>query len=218
MALGWRGQYFRYKDFYLNMLALYKQRRDVRAFLELILSLSTVIIFIVFALKPTALTVISLYKDVTDKKTVLTDLNQKIKDLQTANNVFSQDQNLIPDIDAAVFGNPQPDTVSKQILGLGVKDSVSVLGISIGQVTLIGKSKASVTSTDVKPLPGGALSMPISISVKGSYANLLAFIKDYEGLRIPSKVDSLVVNASQTQEGNVIVGIITARVPYLGTQ
>ena len=58
--------------------------------------------------------------------------------------------------------------------------------------------------------------MPVSISVKGNYSNLLAFIKDLENLRIPIKIDSLTINSSQTQEGSIIVGVITARVPFLG--
>lgn len=198
------------------MVILYKQRRDLRAFLEVILSLSTIIIFIVFALKPTALTIISLYNQIKDKKSTLSSLNQKISNLQTANKVFNQNQSLIPDVDAAVFGNPEPDTISKQILGLASKDSVSLLGISIGQVVLIGKTTPSKGSTDVKPLPENSLAMPVSISVKGSYTNLLIFIKDFENLRIPIKIDSLTVNSSQTQEGSVIVSTVTARVPYLG--
>lgn len=218
MATGWRGQYYRYKDFFLNILSLYKKRKDLRAFLELILSLSTMIIFIVFALKPTILTIVSLYKEINEKRSTLSSLNQKITDLQTASNVFAQNQNFIPNVDAAVFGNPEPDTVSKQFLGLASKNGVSLLGISIGQTIIIGKSTAVGATSDIKPLPENAQSMPISISVRGNYSNLLGFVKDFENLRIPVKVDSLSVSSSQTQEGSVIVGVITARVPYLGEQ
>jgi Tfp pilus assembly protein PilO len=215
MATGWRTQYFRYKDLFLNIVTLYKQRRDLRAFLELILSLSTVIIFVVFALKPTAVTIISLYNQIKDKQDTLNTLNQKVSNLQKANNVFNQNQNVIPDIDAAIFSAPEPDTISKQILGLAGKDSVSLLGVSVGQVMLIGKNTAPKDAS-VKPLPGGAQSMSVSISAKGNYTNLLAFIKDLENLRIPVKIDSLTINSSQTEGGSVIVGTITARVPYLG--
>jgi hypothetical protein len=217
MATGWRTQYFRYKDLFLNVVALYKQRRDLRAFLELVLSLSTIIIFVVFALKPTAVTIISLYSQIRNKQDALNSLNQKVSNLQTANNVFNQNKGFIPDIDAAVFTNPEPDTTSKQILGLASKNSVSLLGVSVGQIMLIGKSAASKDSS-TKPLPGNALSMPVSISVKGSYLGLLAFIKDLETLRIPVKIDSLTINSSQTEGGSVIVGTITARIPYLGEQ
>lgn len=218
MATGWRGQYFRYKDFFLNIVSLYKQRRDLRAFLEVILSLSTVIIFTVFALKPTALTIISLYNQIKDRRDTLSALNQKINDLQSANRVFSQNQTHIPDIDAAIFGSPEPDTISKQILGIASKDSVSLLGVSIGQLVLVGNIKLPKVSTDVKPLPENSLAMPVSISVKGSYANLIAFIKDFENLRVPVKIDSISISSSQNQVENVIVGVITARVPYIGQQ
>lgn len=218
MATGWKGQYFRYKDFFLNILSLYNQRKDLRAFLELILSLSTITIFVLFALKPTALTIISLNNQINSKKETLAALNQKISDLQTANNVFNQNQNLIPDIDAAIFTSPEPDTISKQILGLATKDSVSLLGVSIGQIVIIGKAGVINNTSDVKPLPEKAQSMPISISVRGNYSSIISFIKDFESLRIPIKVDSLTINSSQTQEGNVIVAVVTGRVPFLGQQ
>lgn len=217
MATGWRTQYYRYKDLFLNIVVLYKQRRDLRAFLELVLSLSTVIIFVIFALKPTAVTIISLYTQIKDKQETLNSLNQKVVNLQTANNIFNKNKNVIPDVDTSISTNPEPDTISKQILGLAGKDSVSLLGLSIGQVTLIGKNTTPKDSS-IKPLPGGAQSMPISISVKGNYPGLITFIKDIEDLRIPVKIDSLTINSSQTEGGSVIVGTITARVPYLGNQ
>jgi len=77
------------------------------------------------------------------------------------------------------------------------------------------KSTIPKGSTELTPLPGNALSMPISISLKGSYSSILAFIKDLEVLRIPPKFDSLAINSSQTQEGSTIVSVITARIPFL---
>lgn len=216
MQTGWREQYYRYKGFFLDMVALYNRRRDIRAFLEVILSLATIIIFIAFALRPTALTIISLYNQIQEKQKTLNSLTQKIRDLQTANAVFNQNQNFISDIDNAIFTNPEPDTVSEQILGLASKDGVSVLGISVGQVAFVGKSIVQRTTSDVQPLPNNTLSMPLSISTRGAYSNTLTFIKDVENLRIPIKIDSLSINSSQTQSGNAIVGVITARVPFIG--
>ncbi len=216
MATGWRGQYYRYRDFFLNIVSLYKKRKDLKAFLELALSLTTIIIFTIFALKPTVLTIISLYNQINSKRDTLNLLNQKISALQKANSVISQNQNSIPGIEASIFSNAEPDTVSKQILGLAQKDGINLLGISIGQLMIIGKSTAPKSNSDLKPLPENAQAMPVSISIKGSYSNILAFIKDIENLRIPVKIDSITINSSQTQEGSTIVGIITARVPFLG--
>ena len=45
MKQGWRGQYYRYRGYFLDILNLYKKRSDLRAFVEVILSLSTITIF-----------------------------------------------------------------------------------------------------------------------------------------------------------------------------
>lgn len=218
MATGWKGQYYRYREFFLNIVSLYKQRRDIRAFLELILSLSTIIIFVIFALKPTILTILSLYSQINNKKSTLESLNQKVSALQRANNIYSQNKNSISTVNSAIFTKPEPDTISKQIQGLASKNSVNILGVSVGQLMIIGKTTAAKTLVDVKPLPESAQAMSISISVKATYTNLINFIKDLESLRVPIKVDSLTINSSQTQEGSIIVSVITARVPFIGQQ
>ena len=216
MATSWRGQYYKYREFSLNLIAIYKQRSDVKAFLEIILSLTTLIIFIVFALKPTALTMVTLNKDIGEKQSTLDNLNKKISDLQAANNVFIQDQNVVPDIDAAIFSVPKPDTLSKQVLGLAAKENVSVLGMSVGQLTITGSDNTQPSATtDLKPLPPGAGAMNVSVNVKGTYPELLAFLKDLENSRIPIKFDVLTITSSQLQNDNSIVELITARVPYL---
>lgn len=218
MINGWRGLYHRYKDFFLNIVVVYKQRRDLRAFLELILSLSTVIILVVFALKPTVLTIVELYGQINNKRETISTLNKKISDLQKASDTFGQNQQYIPNVNAVVFGSPEPNTVSKQIQGIASKNSVILLGISIGQITITGKGNLPKASVDLQPLPTATMAMPVSINLKGNYSNIIAFIKDFENLRIPSKVDSLTINSSQNQDGTSIVGVITARIPYIGQQ
>ncbi len=216
MALGWKGQYYRYREFFLNISSFYKQRADLRAFLEIILSLTTIIVFLLFALKPTALTIISLLQDIKNKQTTLADLNKKVADLNTAQNVFTQNQDAIGDVDTAIGTSPQPDLVMQQIEGLAVKNSVTVLGASVGQIILVGAIPVKKVSTDFKPLPNGANEMPISLSLRGDYPNLMAFLTDFENLRIVTKIDSLTINSSTTDAGQVISAVISGRIPFLG--
>ncbi len=216
MATGWRGQYIRYRGFFLNIVDLYKKRADLRAFLEVILSISTVTIFLLFALKPTMLTIVSLVKEIKEKQTTLAKLNQKISDLETAINIYSQNQNFIPNIDLSVPTKAAPDVVAKQVQALAAKDSVSILGISVSQVALVGSLPTKKGSSEIKPLPTGAKEMPFSISVKGDYAALTTFIKDLENLRVVTKIDTLLINSSNTETGRVIVAVISGRAPFLG--
>jgi hypothetical protein len=215
MALGWRGSYARYREFFLNISELYKKRADLRAFLEIILSISTITIFLLFALKPTVITIIGLLQQIKEEQATLSALTQKVSDLQVAGGLLTQNQKFIPDIDTAVPTSPIPDVLSGQILGLAAKNSVDILGISVDQVTLVGPV-AGKGATGLKALPGNAKEMSFSVSVKGAYPNLVLFIKDFENLRITKIIDTLATTSSVTDKGLVIVSVISGRVPYLG--
>jgi hypothetical protein len=215
MALGWRESYTRYREFFLDISALYKKRADLRAFLEIILSLSTITIFLLFALKPTVITIIDLLQQIKGERVTLAALTQKVSNLQIAGGIL-KNQSFIPNIDIAVPTSPNPDILSGQILGLAAKNSVSILGISVDQTTLVG-STTTKNSRGLKPLPGEAKEMSFSISIKGTYPNLILFIKDFENLRITKIIDTLAISSSVTDKGLVIVAVISGRVPFLGS-
>lgn len=216
MKQGWRGQYYRYRGYFLDILNLYKKRSDLRAFVEVILSLSTITIFLVFALKPTVLTIISLVKEIKGKQTTISGLNQKISNLSKAQVLFTQNQDSISNIDIAVETKPEPDTVSKQIIGLSAKNSVNILGLSVGQITLIGKPSLANVVSESKPLPGDTREMSVSINIQGDYSNMLSFISDFESLRIASKIDLVGINSSEINGAKAINMLVSARIPFLG--
>ncbi len=216
MALGWRGQYTRYREVFLNITELYKKRADLRAFLEVILSISAITIFLLFALKPTALTIISLVKEIKEKQTTVAGLDEKIKNLKTASGVFAQNESSVAIVNESVGTYALPNVIAKQTSGLAARDSVDILGLSIGQVILVGDSKDKKTPKEIRALPENANDMPISISVKGDYASLMKFVKDFENLKIPVRIDNFAINSSTTDKGQVIVAVISGRVPFLG--
>ena len=215
MALGWKGSYTRYREFFLNISALYKKSAELRAFLEIILSLSTIIIFLLFALKPTVVTIVDLLQQIKEKQTTLAGLTQKVSDLQKANGLLQQNQAFIPNINLAVFTLPKPNIYAQQVLGLAAKNSVDILGFSINQLTLVGTATFK-GSSEVTPLPGDAKEMSFSLSIRGAYSNLAAFVKDFENLRVSTKIDSLGINSSVSDKGLVIAAVVSGRVPYLG--
>ena len=216
MALGWRGQYYRYQGFFLNIVDLYKKRQDLRMFTEVILSLTTIIIFLVFALKPTVLTIINLVQEIQSKKDTIAQLDQKIAALQSAQSVYSQQSSFISTAASSVPSDPQPEIFVRQVEGISSKDSVNILGISVGQVTLTGTETQKAKLSDLKPVSSKAKEMAISISVSGNFSNLTSFINDLDNLRRPIKIDVLGINSSLTDKGRVIVAVISGRVPFSG--
>jgi len=217
MASGWKSSYFRYRELFLNVSSLYKKRADLRAFLEIVLSIVAVIVFIMFAIKPTALTIISLMQQIKEERITLSALTKKVNDLQKANVLLSQSQNYLKDIEIAVSSAPSPDLFAKQIQGISAKNGVELSGVAINDVILVGSPKTSRASADIKPLPESATEMEYSISIKGNFANINSFLKDLEKLRAVSVIDGITINSSVTDSGRVIVAVISGRVPYLGS-
>jgi len=217
MALGWRKEYLRYREFFLNIVALYKRNQDLRMFLEVLLSLGTVSFFTFFALKPTLVTVAGLYKEIKAKQETVAKMDTKIKNVAAAQTTFNAESARILLAQISVPDLASPETFVRQIEGLAASSSINLSGISIGQLTLAGEAKKVPTSeTDIVPLPEGAPPLVFSISVNGTYAGLATFLSELENLRRPVKIDNVGFTASQTEEGKKLVLLISGRVPYLG--
>lgn len=214
MALGWRKGYFRYKEFFLNVLALYKKKEDLRMFLEILLSLATVSFFGLFALKPTLVTIAQLIREIRSKEEIVAKLETKIQNLQTARSVFENEITRIPFVEEAVPSSALPETFVRQIEGIAQASSVNLLGISIGQLTLVGEAKV-VKEEGVTPLPEGALAMPFSVSVSGEFVNLATFLSNLEKIRRPTFIDTTGITVSETNAGRTIIILVSGRVPFL---
>lgn len=217
MALGWRGQYTRYRELFLNILSLYKKRRDLRMFLEIILSLVTIIIFLSFALKPTALTIIALVKEIDEKEKTIVALDQKIANLDIAREVYASIEGLVPIIDSAVPSEPKPERFVEQVQLIAAKNSTQILGVSVGEITLLGtKEKETKKKTsELTPLPAPSKEMSVSISISGTYQGIIATIRDLENLRRPIKIDSFGINSTTSESGKIIVAVVSGRIPYI---
>lgn len=200
----------------MNIVRVYNEKASLRAFLEIILTLSTTTIFALFALKPTILTIISLTNEIKEKRETVSQLDHKIRDLALASNVKAQNLSSLPDIDIAVNTVPKPDVLAKQVLGVAAKDSVELTGMSVGETIIIGGGNNPLISMDAKPLPGDPIGMPFYINIKGDYVSLVSFVRDLEEIRIIAKVDTLTISTSKTDNGTAIGVAITGRTPYIG--
>lgn len=218
MALGWRKEYLRYKGFFLNIVSLYKQKEDLRAFLEILLSLATVSFFGILALKPTFLTIAELFQEIKTKEELIVQMDTKIANLENAQIVLTQEASRLPTVKSAIPSSPKPELFVYQIEKLAATDSVTILGATVGELTLKGKVETPKASKEIVALPEEALGMGFSLSVAGDYQNLFLFLKDLERLRFPIRVDSLAFNLSKFEEKSALSMIISGRTPYLGNK
>jgi len=76
------------------------------------------------------------------------------------------------------------------------------------------KSK-SKKSKDVEALPADADELPFTVSLIGSYQNLVLLLSDIDNALRPAKIDSLAINSSKTDEGKTLVLMISGRLPFV---
>ncbi len=215
MALGWRKNYLRYRSYFLNIANIYKQRPDLKVFLELILTLATISFFVLFALKPTLLTVIELLKEIEAKEETVEKMNTKIQNLQQAQTLYIQEGTRIKLLETALPDNPAPDLFVRQMEGLATNYSVNLLGITIGEVTLLGEEKEKRSKVELQPLPEGSKGITFSVSTAGSYQGLVNFLSALENMRRPVKIDTLNILSPQLEEAQNLILVIAGRTPYL---
>lgn len=215
MPLGWRKQYLRYKEYFMDIVSLYNRRQDLRIFLELLLTLGAIIFFAVVALRPTALTISQLLTDIKTKEELVSKLDQKIVNIQKARQVYDQESQRVLMAKDAVPNGPTPESLSRQIEGLAQRNGDTILGFSVQEVILVGKEGALSTEESKKALPGGSLGLSFSVSVTGSYQGLTTFLDNLENIRRPIKIDTLSLTANNSESGQKIILLVTGRVPYI---
>ena len=203
---SWKKDYFRYKDFFLNVLSVYNAKPNFKVYLGLLLSLSTIVVFLIFAVKPTVLTIIELNKEIKGKEETLSNLNAKIANLEIANNLLQSEANNIQHVYQAVPKVAEPEVLIKQVEILSNEALLKILGFSFSDVLVRGEESEEEKDKN---------ELAFTYSATGSYQSLFSFLTQLESLRKPVKFDSFVINASSTEEGKVLVVTINARVPFL---
>lgn len=215
MAVGWKKDYLRYKDFFLNILRLYKNKPNFKIYLELILSIFAIVIFSIFAIKPTVITIVELNKEIKGKQETSRKLKLKIQNLQIANTNLQNESSRLYLISQAIPSLANPEIFIKQIENLSVQNGVNLLRLSASDVLLIGEKDSIKKSKDFASLEGNPEELPFSMSVTGPYANLSNFLKSVENLRRPVKIDSITITSSITELEKVLTLTITGRLPFL---
>ena len=215
MALNWKRDYVKYKELFLKLLIIYKKRNDVRMFLEILLSLITITIFSIFALKPTLLTISQLIKDNREKEETINKMEQKIKNIATAQNIYNQNIEKISLIEQAVPNTPTPENLLRQIEGIAYTNSVTVIGSSVNEVVLIGEEKKKNNKNEIKNLPENVSTITFSVNLTGPYLSLYSFLFDLENSRRPLIINSININSSKKENESIIVMLITGQTPYI---
>jgi len=197
-------------------LQVYYAKPNIKIYLELILSLTTIIIFSIFAIKPTILTIIELNKEIQTKENTIAEINQKLINLQKANDIMQSESEKLARIEAAIPSSASPENIILEMERLANKNSLQILNLSMSEVIIMGNEKLKKRGAETfEKLPLEADELPFTVSLSGSYQNLVLLISDIENQIRPVKIDSLTINTSTTEEGKVLILTVAVRLPFV---
>ena len=200
MAAEWKGG--NYQKYLLDVMALYRQRPDLKAYLEVLLSIVTIGMFILFAIKPTLITIADLWTKIQSEQITSDQLDVKIKNLGLAQTIFNKEKTNIDLLNQAIPTGPDVASYVRQLEGVIKKDSITTTTISVDKASLLAPASASA-------------SMGVSFSVSGTYQNLSNLLFDLENLRRPSIIKKLDYNVVQIGQTSKTLNLsVTSDVPY----
>jgi type IV pilus assembly protein PilO len=186
-----------YQKYFYNIISLYKEKHDLKIYLELILSLITIGIFVVFAIKPTVTTIADIVTKIKVEQETSDKLDTKIKNLGIAQTLYNAEKANINLLDTAIPSGSDISGFIRQNEGLIKKENVTPITVSVDKTNLL----VATTSASV---------LGVTTSITGEFNNLENFIKDIESLRRPSIISKM--NMSETDK--LINLSLTLQTPY----
>lgn len=196
-----------YQRYLLDIVALYQTHPDLKAYLELLLSIFTIILFALFAIRPTLVTIGQLLTQINEKKQTLAALTKKADDLATAQNLLQKDSELVTLLDTAVPQKPLPAQFIRQVEGLAQKDQVQLVNSRLGETPLAQKN----------PTPSGNTNANLEVTITAqstTYDALNTFTKDLENLLRPIAAENVAQEITKINEVTFNL-TYTGLVPYI---
>ena len=207
MAAEVRGK--QYQRYLLDIMAIYRQRQDLKVYLELLLSLAAIGMFIIFAIKPTLITIADLLVKINSEQETSDLMTTKISNLTSATTLFNKERDNIALLQTAIPSGPSVDTYVRQVEGVSQKDSLTLSNLSIAKVELIPTVSSSSADVSVQK------TINLTLSITGNYESLLSFLKDLENLRRPGNLNKLNITTDSSDKTNQTLDLTsTSLVPY----
>jgi type IV pilus assembly protein PilO len=189
------------KNIYLDYIKLFPitQTPEIKTYTTLIMTLIAIIGFSVFAISPTLNTIVELRKTRADNRFAETSLENKISAMQSLQNQYTNMDDTLERISAAIPTGPDVPTLIAKIQTLAQKSNISVIKMESQEVELTKKS------TGPKPS-----SFVINMTVSGSYPQVDSFLESLHTFDRILTIDSITINRDE-QTSSLLVTTIRAR-------
>ena len=211
MAFDYKSGYQAYKRYYFEFGKLYKTRKEIRAYVNLGLAVLTLVLFIVFAIRPTLITISSLLAEIRSQEEVDRKLSEKVKSISLAFTNYSKIKNRLDILKESGPDLPIIVNFLRQMEAVAAEKDITIAALSFDGVNVTrdegGVSEANLESTSGEPSVYKIAKF--NLIAKGDYSQLDSFIMSLENLRRIVIVDSYLYSQDESggAEGSLSINL-----------
>jgi hypothetical protein len=169
---------------YFQKVGLIYKRPEIRASVEVLLSVFTIIILGFAAIRPTLTNITALQKKIADQEIVNKKADNKIAQLFNAQNQLNTLGNGLNLFNAAVPDNYSYSDSTKRMEYLVRKNNLSIESLSLSGYTLLAGGKATNEWIGKIALPSAdnILTDQITFAISGKPQNIINFLREIENM------------------------------------
>lgn len=186
-------KYLRRSGYFYKNARRYASRKEVMISTYLIVSLFTVSFFAVVFIRPTAVTIAKLWREIQDKKVVYTQLEKKIRNLEEAQAIFTTIEKDLVYLDRALPASHDYSRFLREIEYLGFSHGLEITSARYDGVELYSSNEASKEAKKIDEYS-------YTLSVKGSFSQIYSFIADFERLDRLVSLQSITIQPFSIRE------------------
>lgn len=162
----------RYNRYFVDLGKIYQTKKG-RVYTGIIFSLITVIFFIIFAIRPTLVTIAQLVKQTKDQKLVATELDKKINNLVEAQNNYLTVSDDLSLVEEALPSKANLLLLARQIETLARQAEINIVNLRFNNINLLQTNGPK----------GEKIEVIFSFNGLGDYQNLKNFLNSLTSLR-----------------------------------
>ncbi len=192
---------------YSQDLRRYYRMPAVQVSLTLVLSLFVMAIFILFALRPTIVTIVTLKKTIVESEKTLQQLSAKMTNLQKASIQFELLKPMLPILNTTIPNNgAEYSPLATSIEILARQTGTQLESESLGPTLLFSR----IISPFIPSKGQSVIELPFTVRVVGSYPNVSAFLTKLLSMERIILIDSVTITretGSKEENTNVALNI-----------
>jgi len=192
-----------------TMLMQFYDKPIAKVSLELFFTVTAVIIFALFAIRPTLQTMGKLIKELEDKQALNQKLAQKVAALSTAQTQYEAVKDRVTILDEAVPTTPQFEKALLIIEKVASESRVTIINLQAKEVP-----KEPDQATDVPFQQNSRTTRPIVLNVTGDYPTIRQLIENLQAQRRALIVDTVVFSITEQRGRKTLQATITINVPF----